>query len=176
MAACSGCKRKVQLAALVAGLLGPLCLSACGSSTQSLDSAKIEHSIAQSILKEHGLHATVICPSGMGVQKGQSFTCAAHLDVGAYFVTVTETNSSGHVRYSGRRPLTALNIAKVQRAIEDSIFRQRHASAKASCPPEVLQQAGLSFRCTAVIHGSSRHYPFAVSETDNAGHVRYVGT
>ncbi|MHB8234707.1 MAG: DUF4333 domain-containing protein [Solirubrobacteraceae bacterium] len=165
-----------KLAGLAAPLLGLLGLSACGSSTQSLNSAKIERSIAQSILKQHGLHAAVACPSENGLQKGRSFTCTARLDVGVYPVTVTETDGSGHVRYSDRRPLAALDIAKVQRAIEVSIFRQRHVSAKASCPAEVLQQAGVSFRCSAVIAGASRRYPFAVREIDNAGHVRYVST
>jgi hypothetical protein len=37
----------------------------------------------------------------------------------------------------------------------------------------VLQRAGVSFRCTAIVAGKS--YLFAVDETNSAGHVRYVG-
>ncbi|HEV7161873.1 MAG TPA: DUF4333 domain-containing protein, partial [Solirubrobacteraceae bacterium] len=94
---------------------------------------------------------------------------------GAYPVTVTELDGSGKVSYRSSRPLIALNVARVQRAIEASIGKQRHVNARVSCPPEVLQRAGITFRCTAVIDGTSRSYPFAVSEVDNAGHVRFVG-
>jgi hypothetical protein len=37
----------------------------------------------------------------------------------------------------------------------------------------VLQQRGLAFMCTAAL--GDRRYPFAVTESDGNGHVRYVG-
>jgi len=156
-------------------LLAAVCVSACGSGARSLDSAKVERAIATSILKEHDLNAVVACPSKVPQKAGRVFTCAARLDVGSYPVAVTEINSSGQVRYQDDRPLVVLNIAKVQRAIEASVFGQRRLRATASCPSEVLQQAGLVFRCTVVVDGGARRYPFVVSEVDNAGHVRYLG-
>jgi len=153
-----------------------VCVSACGSSARSLDSAKVERAIAKSILSERGLYATVACPSKIPQKAGHAFVCAAHLDVGAYPVTVTESDGGGHVRYQDERPLVTLNIARVQRAIEASVFSQRRLRATAFCPAEVLQRAGLVFRCTAVIDGGTRRYPFIVSEVGNAGHVQYVGT
>lgn len=171
-----GASDRASLAAVPAGLLAVLCLSACGSGAQSLGSAKIERSIQESILKERGLRTTVSCPAGIPPDAGRSFTCEAHLDVGAYPLTVTEVDSSGKVRYQDPRPLIVLNIARVERAIEASISSQRHVSARASCPGEVLQRAGIAFRCTAVIDGTTRLYPFAVSELDSSGHVRYAGT
>jgi hypothetical protein len=166
----------ITLTALIGVLLVAALLSACGSSTPSLDSVKIERAIATSILKEHHLHTAVACPSKVPQRSGHVFTCTARLDVGAYPVTVTEIDGTGQVRYQDNRPLVVLNIAKVEQAIEASVLDQRHLRATASCPAEVLQRAGLVFRCTAMIDGTARRYPFMVSEVDNAGHVRYVGT
>jgi hypothetical protein len=161
---------------LAVAMLAVVCLSACGSSARNLDSAKVERAIANSILDEHGLYATVACPSKVVQQAGHAFTCTARLDVGTYPVTATETGGSGQVRFQDRAPLVALNIAKVRRAIRASVFSQRRKHATVSCPAEVLQRAGLVFTCTAAIEGSPRRYPFTVSEVGNAGHVRYRGS
>jgi hypothetical protein len=165
-----------KLAGLAMAVAVAVCVSGCGSSTRSLDSGKVEHAIVTSILRERNLSATVVCPSKVPQKAGHVFTCAARLDVGAYPVMVTEIDGSGHVHYQNERPLVVLNIAKVQQAIEASILSQRRLRATASCPSEVLQQAGLVFRCIAAIDGGARSYPFIVNEIDNAGHVRYLGT
>jgi hypothetical protein len=157
-------------------LLASVCVSACGSSTRNLDSVTVERAIARSILSERGLYTTVACPSKVPQLAGRVFRCMARLDVGSYPVTVTEINGNGHVGFQDERPLVVLNVAKVQRAIEASVFDQRHLRATASCPAEVLQRAGLVFQCTAAIDGEAHRYPFVVSELDDAGHVRYVGT
>ena len=117
----------------------------------------------------------VACPSKIAMRAGEIFTCTARLDVGSYPVTVTEIGSNGHVRYGNTSPLRILNIAKVEHAIETSVRDERHLRATVSCPAEVLQQKGLIFRCSAVIRGGTRRYPFVVRETDEAGHVRYLG-
>ncbi|HTU77533.1 MAG TPA: DUF4333 domain-containing protein [Solirubrobacteraceae bacterium] len=157
-------------------LLALACLSACGSSAAYLDSARVERAIARSILREHGLYTKVACPARVPLRTGYVFKCSALLGVGAYPVTATEIGGDGQVRYRDPRPLAVLDIAKVQRAIAASILSQRHIAATVSCPSDVLQQAGLSFRCTAVIDGGARRYAFIVSELGNAGHVRFVGT
>jgi hypothetical protein len=77
------------------------------------------------------------------------------------------------VRYEGQAPLTGLDVARIKRAIRTSLAAQRGLSATVDCPAEVLQQAGLRFTCTA--HARGRNYPFLVTETDQAGHVTYVG-
>ena len=169
-------RRLTKLVAVSAALLATACVCACESSTRSLDSAKVERAIAGSILKEHDLHATVACPSKVPQKSGHVFTCTARLDVGAYPVTVTEVDGSGRVRYANERPLVVLDVAKVQQAIEASVYSQRRLRATAACPPEVLQQKGLVFRCTATVAGSARSYPLLVTETDGRGHVRYIGT
>lgn len=166
--------RLLRLASLVSAVLATVVICACGSSARILDSAKVERAIATSILKEHSLYTTVACPAKVPQQSGHVFVCTAHLEVGAYPVTVIETNGSGQVRYANQQPLVVLNIAKVQRAIEAAIFSQRHLRAAASCPAEVLQRAGIVFSCTARINGGAGSYPFRVSEVDSAGHVRYL--
>jgi Domain of unknown function (DUF4333) len=162
-------------ASVVALLLTTVCVSACGSSVRYLDRAKVERAIATSVLREHDLYTTVACPPKIPQLAGHTFTCNARLNVGAYPVIVTEIDGSGHVRYENARPLVVLDTAKVEHAIEASILDQRRVRAMVSCPSEVLQQAGVRFRCTARIDGGARGYPFVVSETDNAGHLRYVG-
>jgi hypothetical protein len=159
-------------------ILVAVCVSACGSSGSSnrtLDNVKVERAIANTILREHGLDTMVACPSKVVQQAGHKFTCTARLDVGAYPVTATEVGDHGQVRFRDSAPLVVLDIADVQRSIEASVFSQRGKHATVSCPAEVLQRAGLVFRCIAVIKGASRRYPFVVSEVDGAGHVRYVG-
>jgi hypothetical protein len=163
----------------VAGaILVAVCVSACGSSGSSartLDSVKVERAIANSILREHGLDTIVACPSKVVQQAGHTFTCTARLDVGTYPVTAIEVGDSGQVRFQDSAPLVGLDIPDVRHSIEASVFSQRGKHATVSCPAEVLQRAGLKFTCTAVVEGSSRGYPFLVSEVDGAGHVRYIG-
>jgi hypothetical protein len=160
------CAIALAAAALVAGAL-----TGCGSSATRLDSVRVERAIADTILRERNLYATVACPSSVPQKAGHAFTCQAHLDVGTYPIEVTETNGSGHVRYENQRPLVVLDTKKVQRAIRASIHNQRDLPSTVRCPAEVLQQAGLAFTCRANVHG--RSYRFAVSELDDAGHVRY---
>ena len=163
----------VAVAAVVAsGALSGM-LAACGSSDEQLDTARVQRAIQASILTQHGVRTTVQCPDNVTRKAGQAFTCFATLDVGAYPVAVTVKDDAGHVRYGSAAPLVALNVAQVERSIADSILAQRHLTSRVRCPATVLQRTGLRFTCTATVAG--RSYPFEVTETDNAGHVRYVG-
>lgn len=167
--------RRICLIGLLAALAAVLvagCGSSGGSST-TLNVVPAQHAIASSILVKHGVHTTVVCPTNVPEKTGQTFTCTAHLAAGAYPVTVVETNDNGHVRYESKQPLVALNTGKVERAIEASIASQRKLRATVACPSAVLQQAGITFTCTAEVQGKS--YPFEVTETDDHGHVKYVG-
>jgi Domain of unknown function (DUF4333) len=168
-------RRARRLTVIASALLVAMLASACGSSTPTLNSARVERAVAASILQERGLHTTVVCPPDVPRKAGRVFTCTARLDAGTYPITVTETNGSGHVRYENSQPLIALNVAKVRRAIATSISQQRGLSATVSCPAEVLQREGVQFTCTAVLSGQRQRYPFVVSEVDGKGHVRYVG-
>ncbi len=88
-------------------------------------------------------------------------------------MSVTETNSKGHVEYQNQEPLATLDIAKVEQAIKQSISGQRRLNSTVTCPAEVIQKKGIIFTCTAVVNGQS--YPFEVTEVDDEGHVRYIG-
>ncbi len=165
--------RRACLLGLAASALVAPALSGCGSSSPTLNTATVERAIARSILAQRNLYATVGCPSKVPRKVGFAFTCTAHLEVGRYPVSVTETNGDGHVRYENQAPLVVLKIARVERAIEQSILGQRHLHATATCPAEVIQEAGIVFTCTAAVAG--QRYPFAVTEVDGDGHVRYVG-
>jgi len=145
----------------------------CGGASPKLDTAPLERAIAATLLDRRQIHSTVTCPKEVPRKQGTVFTCVSHLAVGAYPVHVTETNSSGHVRYGSSSPLVILNIDLVQRAIERSILQQRRLRASVTCPSQVLQRAGITFTCEAAVGG--RRYPFSVTEVDNGGHVHYVG-
>jgi Domain of unknown function (DUF4333) len=159
--------------AFLAALIFVPALCGCGSSTPMLDTATVEHAIAASIRAQHDLNTKVSCPPEVPRRAGVHFTCTAGLDVGAYPIQVTETNGGGRVRYEDRAPLAALDVARVERAIEHSIRSQRRLAATVTCPTEVIRRAGVAFTCTADVNG--RHYPFSVIEVDGSGHVRYVG-
>jgi hypothetical protein len=163
-------RRAMLAAALIPTAAG---IAACGASTPTLSSFRVERAIANSILSERGVYVQVACPAKVPQRARQSFTCAAHLGAGVYPVRVTETDDAGHVRYGNAHPLVVLRIANVERAIEHSIMAQRGLRSKVTCPSEVLQKAGVSFTCAATVDG--RRYPFAVSEVDDRGHVRYAG-
>jgi|GEM_PF-1956016 len=161
--------------AVAVALVMAVVLSACGKTTTTLNTAKTREAIAATLLTTRGLHTTVTCPSNVPQKAGHQFTCSAQLEVGSYPIVVTETNNSGHVRYGNVRPLLLLNVAKIERSIAESILRQRRLHVTVSCPAEILQEAGLNFKCTARINGKGTPYAFVVSEVDGSGHVRYVG-
>jgi hypothetical protein len=148
-------------------------LAGCGREDPGLNVAIVERAIARSILIQHHLYARVECPEKVSRRVGLVFTCTARLDVGTYPVSATVTSGSGRIRYLNRAPLTVLDIARVERAIRDSVLIQRHVRSTVSCPAEVIQQAGIVFSCTANIHHQS--YPFEVTQVDSNGHVRYLG-
>jgi hypothetical protein len=165
--------RRAWSSSVIPALLAVSSLAGCGSTGPTMRTAGVERAIADSILAQHGLRARVSCPPRVPRRAGYAFTCTAAFTVGSYPVTATVTTAAGHVRYANPTPLAALDIAGVERAIHRSILTGRHLVSTVTCPTEVLQRAGLAFRCTAVVAG--RSYPFAVTEVDGAGHVRYVG-
>jgi hypothetical protein len=162
-------------ATITATLLALAALASCGSSasTATLDTVKLERAIAGSILTGHHVYTLVSCPAHVPQRQGHQFACTANLSVGSYPVYVTEVNGDGHVSYSDDAPLSTLDTQRVEQSIAASINTQRGLRARVACPSEVLQQRGLAFTCTAVV--GNRRYPFAVTESDGNGHVRYVG-
>jgi hypothetical protein len=68
---------------------------------------------------------------------------------------------------------TILNTAKVSRAIEASIAKQRNLKARVVCPTGVAQQKGLKFACLASYKGGQT--TFTVDQTDDKGNVTYEG-
>ena len=64
-----------------------------------------------------------------------------------------------------------LNTEQVQRAIAASILTQHGVRTTVQCPANVTRKAGQAFTCFATLDVGS--YPVAVTEKDDAGHVRY---
>ncbi len=160
---------------ITVALLALAALAGCGSSasTATLDTVKLERAIAGSILTGHHVYTLVSCPAHVPQRQGHRFACTANLSVGSYPVYVTEVNADGHVSYGDDAPLSTLDTRRVEQSIAASIHTQRGLRARVACPSEVLQQRGLAFTCTAMV--GNRRYPFAVTESDRDGHVRYAG-
>jgi hypothetical protein len=68
-----------------------------------LDIKKVETAIAESILRQRHLHATVTCPAEVLQQAGVAFNCTATVGGKPYPFTVTQVDGNGHVRYVGTR-------------------------------------------------------------------------
>jgi hypothetical protein len=64
-----------------------------------------------------------------------------------------------------------LDTSKIERAIERSSLAQRGIRPKVSCPPEIAQEKGRVFSCTAVVGGVGTR--FVVTQQDDVGGVRY---
>lgn len=144
-----------------------------GTKDATVETSTVQHSIAASILTQRHVPTHVECPTKVPSVSGIGFTCVAKLEAGSYPVAVVVKDGDGHVRYGNQAPLVVLDVARVQRAIEQSILEQRKLVAAVTCPRYVLQQAGLRFVCTARV--GEKSYPFAVEQTDGRGHVRYIG-
>jgi Domain of unknown function (DUF4333) len=146
----------------------------CGSGVSPLNTTKVEHSIAASILAQHHIEVPVSCPTEIPAESGRRFECRAKLEVGTYPVKATVITTSGHVRvrYANQAPLVTLDVAAVEQAIARSVLSQRHAHSIVTCPTQVLQKSGTFFACSATISG--RGHVFDVTEVDDSGHVRYV--
>lgn len=148
-------------------------LAACGASTPTVNRLALERSIAGTILTQRHIYSLVSCPESIPRQKGHTFTCNAKLTVGNYPMHVTETDDSGHVKYSNSAALVVLDTAKVAGAIEAAALSQRKLHAQVACPARVLQKKGVYFTCVATAGGVS--HPFRVLETDGSGHVQFNG-
>ena len=68
---------------------------------QTLDTRRVEQSIAASIHTQRGLRARVACPSEVLQQRGLAFTCTAMVGNRRYPFAVTKSDGDGHVRYAG---------------------------------------------------------------------------
>ncbi|HEX4106803.1 MAG TPA: hypothetical protein VHX88_01635 [Solirubrobacteraceae bacterium] len=83
---------------------------------------------------------------------------------------------SGHHGSSGSTSSASAHVlvtSHIAVAIERAIISQRQFNAVVSCPPAVREHAGVTFGCMAQFRGGTT--PFVVTQTDNSGHVTYVG-
>lgn len=72
------------------------------------------------------------------------------------------------------KPTVILDTERVERAIEQSVLQKRGLEARVSCPSGVHQGKGLTFECTATLKNGAVTR-FEVRQTDDLGHVTYVG-
>jgi hypothetical protein len=80
---------------------------------------------------------------------------------------------------SGDSTAKYLDMARVERAIERSIYSQRHLKSKIVCPEKVPQKPG-KFACIATTTSTKKPHkkiktPFVVTVHNTSGYVTYIG-
>lgn len=79
--------------------LGLAALIFAGCST-TLDGTRLQQVIADGLLEQAGVTATVTCPTDRPLKQDDVFTCtAATLDGQTLTITVTQTDSQGNVHW-----------------------------------------------------------------------------
>lgn len=73
-----------------------------------------------------------------------------------------------------------LDIARVERSIEQSIRSERHLASSVTCPQYVTQEVGVTFECVATTASAKKpgtliKTPFVVTVQNKAGYVTYTG-
>ncbi len=103
-----------------------------------------------------------------GIRRLRGYTTA----LVAATVTISACGSSGSSSSSSSSTAkTNLNTPHVERAIEQSILRERHVHAKVICPKVVPQEKGHNFTCIAKVGKNTT--PFTVVQQNNSGYVTY---
>lgn len=154
--------------------LAALTLAACGGSDTTIKTTGYAKAIQKSVLDQHKQVVNVDCPPTVKKKKGESFVCNVKLEVGTYPVTVTMIDDNGKAKYGNSTPLILLDTGQVEHAIGVQIRHQRHLGSDVTCPKQVLQKQGLTFFCTAKVEDGVTTR-FKVSQTDDKGHVNFVG-
>jgi hypothetical protein len=68
---------------------------------------------------------------------------------------------------------TVLDTESVERSIEASIKEQRKLDSAVTCPVNIEQRKDNNFSCYAIVRG--KRFEFRVTQTDDHGHVTYLG-
>ena len=161
-------------------LLSGLAVSACGGSSHSstsqratIDSSQVANAIEASVHSKRHVAASVTCPSGLPQRRHASFYCVAQVRSHITPFRVTETGTSGQVKWVGVSPDSThlLGTTAVAKAIVASIKSAKGVTAVVRCPADIPMQRGLPFACTAITKSGNTH--FEVRQTDGHGHVSY---
>lgn len=157
-----------------------LALTGCGSSHRYLNDQGVEQSLAKSVEARQHFRAHVVCPASIPDKAGEKFTCTVVLAAGSATIMVQEVGGAKNLDWSSRSGLVALDTGHVVAAIRDAVRAQRGVSPTVTCPAPILQQTGVKFRCSAVVSASTSRvqagtYRFEVVETNDYGHVTFVG-
>jgi hypothetical protein len=95
-----------------AALVVVVALTACGGAA-TIDASRVEKAIEVSIARSSHRLSIVVCPTGVQVKKGNSFTCTATLGDGSQHpFHVTQTDDRGDVRYTQVQGGTGLGQTK----------------------------------------------------------------
>ena len=134
---------------LLATVALALALASLAGCKREIDKDKAERSLA-SALADHGFDATVTCPSGRPVKKGDMFTCdAVEKDGRKLTINVTQEDDDGTVTYRAADGA----LVDTQRVIKEAVAKAGD-KAKITCPKRaVLLKKGASTTCP--IEGST---------------------
>jgi hypothetical protein len=102
----------------VVALVVTALVAAAGACGKQLDVSKPERAIAAAIEKRYSIDVeSVSCPKDLEAKKGSRFQCVVTLQGDRLTADVTQTDSSGGLRYQlAEQILTATSVAKAIRA------------------------------------------------------------
>ncbi len=108
----------------------PVCLLSCtlalASCGKTLDTAKIEDTIRDSVINQGGTSLkSVICPTEIKPMPGQSFECVGVLESGAgVAIAVTQQDDQGKVQWDVPSVKGLLNMPKLQAVFQEGLQKE----------------------------------------------------
>ncbi len=104
-------------------LLFCMMLTSCG---KTLDTAKIEDSIRDSVIKQGGTSLkSVICPTDVKPMAGQTFECTGVLDSGTgVAIAVIQQDAQGNVQWEVPSVKGLLNMSKLQTTFQEGLQKK----------------------------------------------------
>jgi 2-polyprenyl-6-methoxyphenol hydroxylase-like FAD-dependent oxidoreductase len=152
----------------VVGLALALALATAGCGSDTIDAAKVEAGIQQSLSSATASVSSVSCPDDIEKEEGATFTCDAKLEGGGTAkVKVTQTTKGGDFTYSFKPGTVVLTDNAVEPALETELTASGLPNTTVDCPDTIKVKEGEKVTCTATGSGGRQsQLTFAFSSTD----------
>lgn len=132
---------------MAVGLVGAAwVLGGCGDDT--VDAAKVEQGIEQSLSTPTTTVSSVSCPDDVKNETGKTFTCKAKLSGGGSGdVAVKITDAPNDFSYSFKPGTVVVSGASLDKALEKELAASGAPNATVNCPEKVKVEAGTKVTC-----------------------------
>ncbi len=130
------------------GMVAAACgVGGCGGD-DTVDAAKVEQGIEQSLSTPTTKVSSVSCPDDVKNETGKTFTCKAKLSGGGSGdVTVKITDAPNDFSYSFKPGTVVLAGASLDKALEQELATSGAPNATVNCPDKVKVESGTTVTC-----------------------------